>query len=81
MPPDVASFLWDEVQPYYFNPLQPDPEDRLIEEFRVDGDDLSDIARRFEEKFSRKFIGEWHGPADPTLTEFALSLLLSTEPK
>jgi hypothetical protein len=81
VPPSVAGFLWDEVQCYYFKPLQPDPQDRLIGEFRVDGDDLNDIAVAFEQRFRRKFRGEWQGPADPTLTEFAQSLLSSTEAK
>ena len=81
IPPEVAGFLWDQVECYYFKPLQPDPEDRLIGDFRIDGDDLSDIAVRYEQGFLRKLRGEWQGPADPTLTEFAQSLISSTEAK
>jgi hypothetical protein len=81
IPCDVADFVRSEVQPYLFKPLLPDPEDRLISEFKVDGDDLSDIVQRFEVRFGCKWIGYWTGPEDPTLREFAQSLLQSTEPR
>jgi hypothetical protein len=74
----VAKFVWDELQPYYFAPLTPYPEDRPVSEMRIDPDDLSDIVTTFERQFSRKWVGKWVGPDDPTLVEFAVGLLNST---
>ena len=77
----VAEFVWDEFQPYYFSPLTPYPEDRPFSDMRIDGDDLSDIVTEFEKKFHRHWGGEWVGPEDPTLIEFALALSASTTDK
>jgi hypothetical protein len=74
----VAQFVWDEFQPYYFASLTPYPEDRPISEMRIDSDDLSDIEARFEKQFGRHWLGEWIGSHDPTLVEFAQSLMNST---
>ena len=75
---DVASFVWDEFQPYYFAPLTPYPTDRPLGEFRIDGDDLSDMVPKFEKQFGRRWRGKWVGPDDPTLAEFARALVDST---
>jgi hypothetical protein len=74
----VAQFVWDELQVYYFSPLTPYPEDRLISEIKINSDDLSNIEVKFEKQFARKWLGKWVGPDDPTLTEFALGLIAST---
>jgi hypothetical protein len=76
--PSVAEFVWDQFQPCYFEPLTPYPDDRPIGEFRIDPDDLSDMVTDFEKKFGRRWRGEWIGPEDPTLTEFARGLMDST---
>ena len=76
--PAIAKFVWIEMQPYYFEPLTPHPSDRPIGGFRVDADDLSDIVIAFEKAFDRKWSGEWVGPDDPTLLEFAVGLTNST---
>lgn len=75
---EVAQFVWEEFQPYYLAPLTPYPADRPVSEMRIDGDDLSDMVTTFEKRFSRKWIGEWVGPKDPTLLEFAIALMNST---
>lgn len=77
----VSQFVWDEFQPYYFAPLTPYPEDRPISELRIDADDLSDIAMKFEKRFGRRSLGKWVGPDDPTLVELALGLVASTSDK
>jgi len=74
----VAKFVWDEFQPYYFSPLTPNPADRPIGDFRIDGDDLSDMVTKFEKQFGRRWRGKWIGPDDPTLAEFGRALLDST---
>ena len=66
------------MQPYYYEPLTPHPDDRLGSEFRVDPDDIGEIAAGYAKKFGRKWDGEWRGPDDPTLAEFALGLDAST---
>ena len=76
--PRVADFIWDQFKPYYFQSLTPYPDDRPVREFRIDPDDLSDIVTDFEKQFGRQWTGEWIGPDDPTLTEFALGLMDST---
>ena len=76
--PLVARFLWTQIQPYYFAPLTPHPDDRLGSQFRIDPDDISDIGVDYAKKFGRKWRGEWHGPDDPTLAEFAIGLEAST---
>jgi hypothetical protein len=77
----VAQFVWDQIEPYYFAPLTPYPEDRPVKQFRIDTDDLSDMVTKFEKKFGRKWVGKWVGPDDPTLIEFAHGLLDSTSPR
>lgn len=77
--PDVAGFVWDEVQYFYFDPLTPYPSDKPLSELKVDGDDLSDLAMKFEKKFNRKWKGHWIGPDDPRLSELALGLIASTD--
>ena len=77
----IASFVWDKMQPYYFAPLTPHPDDRPISTLRVDPDDLSDMVMEFEGQFDRRWIGKWVGPEDPTLIAFATGLLASTEAK
>jgi hypothetical protein len=66
VPGDVAEFVWNEFQPYYFSPLTPYPTDRPIGEIKIDGDDLSDIVQKFEKDFQRPWRGQWIGPNDPT---------------
>jgi hypothetical protein len=75
---NVAAFVWEEFQPYYVAPLTPYPEDHPISEFKIDGDDLSDMVITFEKKFNRRWRGKWIGPDDPTLAEFAVALIDST---
>lgn len=77
----VADFVWEQMQPYYFAPLTPYPNDRPIGDMRVDPEDLSDIVLEFEGQFGRQWIGEWVGPEDPTLNELAFGLLASTKAK
>jgi hypothetical protein len=48
---------------------------------RIDSDDLSDMAMKFEKQFGRRWVGKWIGPDDPTLAEFAVGLLASTSDK
>jgi hypothetical protein len=74
----VARFVWDEFQPYYYAPLTPYPNDRPISGMRIDPDDLSDIEKRFEKHFKRRWGGKWIGSHDPTLIEFAHGLWDST---
>ncbi len=72
---DLAAFIWEELQPYYFAPLTPHPSDRIYGDMKIDPDDISDIAVRYEKRF-----GVWLGevtlacPADPTIGEFAAAL-------
>jgi len=75
---EVAKFVWDEFEPYYFKPLTPYPTDRPIGEFKIDGDDLSEIIIKFEKRFDRRWCEKWIGPDDPTLIEFAVALTDST---
>jgi len=75
---NVARFVWDEFQPYYFKPLTPYPTDRPIGDFKIDGDDLSDMVTRYEKQFNRRWCGKWVGPDDPTLADFAVALTDST---
>ena len=72
--PFAARYVWDEVQPYYYAPLTPHPDDRLGSEFRVDPDDINDMIQRYAKKVGRKRVTEWKGPDDPTLAEFAIGL-------
>ncbi|WP_395622292.1 hypothetical protein [Sphingomonas daechungensis] len=81
VPLTVVSFVWDQIEPYYFAPLTPHPEDHLVSDMRIDSDDLSDIVMEFEHQFDRRWLGSWVGPEDPPLAEFAVGLLNSTEPK
>ena len=48
---ELAAFLWEEFQPYYFAPLTPYPTDRIYGDMHIDSDDISDIALRFEKRF------------------------------
>jgi hypothetical protein len=77
--PHFAQFVWERMQPYYFKPLTPYPEDRPVTGLRIDGDDLSEMVTDFEKQFSRVWCGKWIGPDDPTLTEFARALIDSTK--
>ena len=71
----LATFLWDELKPYYFAPLSPHPSDRIYGGMKIDPDDISDIALRYERHF-----GVWLGEvpidcvADPTIAELGLAL-------
>ena len=76
---EIARFIWDEMQPYYFSPLTPYPTDRPIGDFQVDPDDLSDMVTVFEKRFDRVWSGKWVGPDDPSLIEFAQGLVASTK--
>lgn len=72
----AAGFIWDEVAGYYFEPLRPDPTDRLKTTLMIDPDDICDIVEKF-----------WHLeiapnnpsevveiPDDPSLVEFGYFL-------
>jgi hypothetical protein len=57
---DVSAWLWDQLQVYY-RPLTPHPDDHLIEEARIDDDDIgTDWMRDFA-----KAAGLDHGKAWP----------------
>ena len=72
---ELAAFLWEEFQPYYFAPLTPYPTDRIYGDMHIDSDDISDIALRFEKRFEL-WLGEVTivCPADPTISEFGSAL-------
>ena len=56
----TAKFLFDEINFYYFEPLQPDPTDRVYSTLSIDPFDVTDIAE--------KYWRDVHGLADPTGT-------------
>lgn len=71
----LAAFLWDELKPYYSAPLTPYPSDRIYGDMKIDPDDTSDIAVRYEKHFD-VWLGEVpiDCVADPTIAELGLAL-------
>ncbi|MBR0553828.1 hypothetical protein [Stakelama marina] len=73
--PAVASFLWNAFLPYYFRPLTPYPDDRVYGDMKIDPDDVSDIAVRYEKDFGVELAGNpFECRADPTLAELGIAL-------
>ena len=75
--PQVAAFVWSEVQPYYFKPLTPAPNDRWESTMRIDPEDLSDITEKYWKEQSWEQPATENPvqlPADPSLLEYALWL-------
>ena len=71
----VADWLWAEIQPYYTRPLTPYASDRIYADLRIDPDDISEVAHRYQKLF-RVRLGEdpVPCPADPTWAELCTSL-------
>ena len=71
---DTASFVWNEVVSYYFEPLKPDPSDRWEGTMRIDPEDLEDITAKFW-KLNRWIEPSCDDPVmlpnDPSLVEYA----------
>jgi hypothetical protein len=70
----TATFVWDEAEYFYREPLKPDPSDRWEGTMNVDPEDLEDIAAKFwkqqgwEEPTPEEPVIL---PSDPSLLEFA----------
>jgi hypothetical protein len=67
----TAEFLWDELSYYYFNPLRPDPSDRLRSTLRIDPDDVCDLVEKYwKNRVSLKDpVDVVQIPEDPSITE------------
>ena len=78
---DVAGFMWDQAEPYYFQPLTPYPSDRIYGDLKIDPDDISYLAMDFENRFKVKFgCARIDCPDDPTIAELALALQEAGQP-
>lgn len=70
--PDCAAFLWSHIQPYYFAPLTPRPDDTLIGLVRVDPEDIPDLFDDFaKERGVVPPPGALLASTDPTWLELA----------
>jgi hypothetical protein len=72
---DIAEFLWAELKLHYFEPLTPYPSDRIYGDLKIDPDDVSDTAVRYEKQFGVRLTSNpLKCPADPTILELGLAL-------